>query len=179
MRFRNSLRLLMENFKHVYKILLYQLVVSLVATALCCAFVLPEIMEIWHSEAVQGLIDNSKAFVKAFLAASATDLQVLKGSIFGEGGSVEQIGALLVSMTTEIIWTCIGVMLVYLAKRFVDELFVSTEFFLMNYDDAKREFDACYNCISYVSELADHFGYKEYGTEIRNRFNNLLGVEEE
>ena len=122
MRFRNSLRLLMENFKHVYKILLYQLVVSLVATALCCAFVLPEIMEIWHSEAVQGLIDNSKAFVKAFLAASATDLQVLKGSIFGEGGSVEQIGALLVSMTTEIIWTCIGVMLVYLAKRFVDTL---------------------------------------------------------
>ena len=66
-----------------------------------------------------------------------------------------------------------------LAKRFVEELFVSTEFFLMNYDDAKREFDACYNCISYVAELADHFGYKDYGAEIRKRFNDLLGVEEE
>ena len=66
-----------------------------------------------------------------------------------------------------------------LAKRFVEELFVSSEFFLMNYDETKREFEACYNCISYVSELADHFGYNEYGTELRNRFNNLLGVEEE
>jgi hypothetical protein len=66
-----------------------------------------------------------------------------------------------------------------LAKRFTDEIFVSTEFFLMNYDDAKREFDACYNCISYVSELADHFGQKEYGAQIRTRFNDLLGVEEE
>lgn len=122
MRFRNSLRLLMENFKHVYKILLYQLIVSLIATALCCAFVLPELIEIWNSNAVQGLITNSKAFIKAFLAASATDLQALKGSIFGDGGSVEQIGDLLASMTTEIVWTCIGVALVYLAKRFVDTL---------------------------------------------------------
>ena len=66
-----------------------------------------------------------------------------------------------------------------LAQRFVEELFVSTEFFLMNYDDTKREFDACYNCISYVAELVDHFGYKEYGSELRKRFNDLLGVEEE
>ena len=66
-----------------------------------------------------------------------------------------------------------------LSKRFTDELFVSTEFFLMNYDDAKREFDACYNCISYIADLADHFGDKEYAAEIRDRFNSLLGVEEE
>ena len=66
-----------------------------------------------------------------------------------------------------------------LSKRFVDELFVSTEFFLMNYDDTKREFDSCYNCISYIAELVDHFGYKEYGDELRKRFNDLLGVEEE
>jgi hypothetical protein len=66
-----------------------------------------------------------------------------------------------------------------LARRFEDELFISTEFFLMNYDDLKREFDACYNCISYIAELADHFGYKDYGEEVRKRFNDLLGVEEE
>ena len=65
-----------------------------------------------------------------------------------------------------------------LSKRFVEELFVSTEFFLMNYEETKREFEACYNCISYVSEVVDHFGYNEYGTELRNRFNDLLGVEE-
>jgi hypothetical protein len=66
-----------------------------------------------------------------------------------------------------------------LAKSFEEELFVSTEFFLMNYDEAKREFDACYNCISYIAELADHFGYEEYGAQVRKRFNDLLGVEEE
>ena len=66
-----------------------------------------------------------------------------------------------------------------LSKKFIEELFVSTEFFLYNYDETKREFDACYNCISYVAELADHFGHKEYGAELRKRFNDLLGVEEE
>ena len=64
-----------------------------------------------------------------------------------------------------------------LSKRFIDELFVSTEFFLMNYDDAKREFDACYNCISYIADLADHFGDKAYAKEIRDRFNSLLDLE--
>ena len=65
-----------------------------------------------------------------------------------------------------------------LAKRFMEDIFVSTEFFLMNYDDTKREFDACYNCISYMCELADHFGDKEYAAELRERFNTLLGTEE-
>ena len=65
-----------------------------------------------------------------------------------------------------------------LAKRFMEEIFVSSEFFLMNYDHAKREFDACYNCISYMAELADHFGDKEYASEIRDRFNSMLGTEE-
>ena len=66
-----------------------------------------------------------------------------------------------------------------LARRFTDEIFISTDFFLMNYDRTKREFDACYNCISYIADLADHFGDKEYAAEIRDRFNSLLGVEEE
>jgi hypothetical protein len=65
-----------------------------------------------------------------------------------------------------------------LARRFTDEMFVSSSFFLNNYDAAKREFESCYSCISYVAELADHFGDKEFATEIRNRFNAMLDVEE-
>ena len=65
-----------------------------------------------------------------------------------------------------------------LSKRFIDELFVSTEFFLEYYDFAKREFESCYSCISYVADLTDHFGDKEYAEEIRNRFNSLLDIEE-
>jgi hypothetical protein len=45
------------------------------------------------------------------------------------------------------------------------------------YDVAKREFDACYNCISYVADLSDHYGDKAYAKEIRDRFNALLDFE--
>ena len=57
-----------------------------------------------------------------------------------------------------------------------EQLFVSVGFFLEYYDLAKREFDACYNCISYLAELADHFGHKEYGLELRERFNSMLDI---
>ena len=65
-----------------------------------------------------------------------------------------------------------------LAKRFINELFVSTEFFLNYYDFAQKEFENCYNCISYIADLTDHFGDSDYAEEIRNRFNSLLDIEE-
>ena len=65
-----------------------------------------------------------------------------------------------------------------LAKKFMDEIFVSTEFFLNYYDIAKREFESCYNCISYIADLTDHFGDTDFANEIRNRFNTLLEIEE-
>jgi len=64
-----------------------------------------------------------------------------------------------------------------LAKRFCDELFVSTEFFLNYYDFAQKEFENCYNCISYIADLTDHFGDNEFADQIRNRFNALLDME--
>ena len=63
-----------------------------------------------------------------------------------------------------------------LAKRFCDQIFVSSEFFLDYYDYAKREFDACYNCISYMAELADHFGDEDFANELRQRFNSMLDL---
>ena len=66
-----------------------------------------------------------------------------------------------------------------LARRFIDEIFVSTEFFLNFYDFAKKEFESCYNCISYVADLTDHYGDQDYADEIRDRFNTLLDIEEE
>ncbi len=65
-----------------------------------------------------------------------------------------------------------------LAKRFMDEIFISTEFFLNYYDLAKREFESCYNCISYIADLTDHFGDSDFADETRNRFNALLDIEE-
>ena len=65
-----------------------------------------------------------------------------------------------------------------LSKKFMDQIFVSSEFFLQFYDYAKKEFDACYNCISYVADLADHYGDKEYAAEVRSRFNSMLDIKE-
>ena len=64
-----------------------------------------------------------------------------------------------------------------LSKRFTEQLFKSLEFFLVYYDVAKREFEACYNSISYVVDLSDHYGDKEYANEVRERFNTLLDFE--
>ncbi len=65
-----------------------------------------------------------------------------------------------------------------LAERFVDELMVSANFFLEFYDFAKKDFDSCYRCISYVTELADFNGDKEFAAEARERFNRMLDIEE-
>ncbi len=64
-----------------------------------------------------------------------------------------------------------------LSRRLADELFVSTEFFLEYYDLTKREFENCYQCLSYVSDLAEHYGQKEFAAEVRDRFNALLDIE--
>jgi hypothetical protein len=65
-----------------------------------------------------------------------------------------------------------------LARRFIDEIFVSTEFFLNYYDFAQREFESCYNCISYIADLTDEFGHGDFANETRDRFNALLDIEE-
>lgn len=65
-----------------------------------------------------------------------------------------------------------------LARRFTNEIFLSTRFFLENYDLTKREFDNCFNCISYSADLADHYGDFEFADEIRRKFNKMIGAEE-
>ena len=65
-----------------------------------------------------------------------------------------------------------------LSRRLADELFVSTEFFIEYYDLAKREFENCYQCLSYICDLAEHYGDKEFAAEVRDRFNTLLDIEE-
>ncbi len=120
MRFRNSLRLLMENFKQVYKLLLAKLIIGLVAIALCCAFVLPEVLRIWNSAAVQGLVENFKILFTTMFSADPAKMTAIKDAIFGDGGSIKQVTALLSSMTLELVLTVVGCILVYLVRRYAD-----------------------------------------------------------
>ena len=66
-----------------------------------------------------------------------------------------------------------------LAGRFADELMTSAGFFLNNYDLTRREFDTCYTTLSYLADLADHYGDKDFAEEVRGRFNALLDIPEE
>ena len=122
MRFRNGLRLLMENFKHVYNLLLSKLILSLVATAICCAFVLPELLELWRSAQVQGLVENLSGSLRVLLSADQNEMEALKESLMGPDGSFEQVVGLLATMRLEIILTCLGCTVVYLLKRYVETI---------------------------------------------------------
>ena len=44
---------------------------------------------------------------------------------------------------------------------------------------SKREFEACYNCISYLADLSSHYGYEKYAQELRDDFNAMIGNDEE
>ncbi len=132
MRFRNSIRLLLENFKYVYKMLLYKCIIMLVASALCCAFVLPELIRFWNSEQVVQFLENGKEFLKCFVALDHTGTEAAKQAILGDKGSLSGVLSLLSSMTTELILIVVGVVIVYLLKRFVDTIFHFTTGALLN-----------------------------------------------
>ncbi len=123
MYFRNAMRLLIDNFKNVYKIALYNIIVNVIALAFCSAMILPGLMEIWNHAATQELILEFRAFFTALFSADGATLSKLKDGIFGEGGSLHDVGTLLSSKMASIILVIVGCVLVYLLKRFVETLF--------------------------------------------------------
>ncbi len=132
MRFRNSLKLLMDNFKQVYRLLLAKFIIGLIATALCCAFVLPELSSLWKSTEVQSLVKNLKEFFSAIIAVEMSKVNLLKGEIFDKGGTLSKVTALLASKTLEITLTIVGCVLVYLVKRFAETVCHFTTGSLLN-----------------------------------------------
>ena len=122
MLFRNSIKLLRENFKGVYKILLYKFIVSLVAGALFAAMILPELIEIVNSVETHALWLDIQAMFKAFFAANGRALEMAKASIFGLDGTLNGVVKLILSKMTAIVLTAIGCVAVYLLKRFTETL---------------------------------------------------------
>lgn len=68
MRFRNSTRLLTENFRNVYKILLYGLIVAVVAISLSSALILPNLLDILRSAEAATLVSEVKEFLSALVS---------------------------------------------------------------------------------------------------------------
>ena len=121
MLFGNSLRLLMENFKNVYKILLYKTAVALVAIALSAAIVLPEFNDIWNSTVAQEILVKIREMFTLFLAGNA-EWVAAKDAVFSTNGLLYHLGQLIISRALEITLVAIGCVLIFLLKRFADAL---------------------------------------------------------
>lgn len=132
MRFLNSIRLMIENFKYAYRMLLYKCIIIVVATALCCAFVLPEMSKLWNSEQVQMLSSNVKTFLKCLVALDASGLESAKDALLGESGAVAEVLQMLSIRRTELLLTMVGIVLVYLIKRIADTVCHFTTGALLN-----------------------------------------------
>lgn len=151
MLFRNSLRVLMENFKNAYKILLYKLAIGLIAAALCCAMILPGLNDILQSEPVQNLQQTLSEFLSALFSGHTAELDSAREGLFGENGAFKQLGDLLLARATEIILTLIGCSFVWLLQRFADSLCYFAVGSVIN--DKMEKYATTRLSISYVSNL--------------------------
>ena len=122
MRFSNSIRLLMEDFKQAFKLLAYRLIMSVIVIALCSAFVLPELREIVEADVTKDFIHNFKNIFLSLVEHDVNSPSHYVELVFGENGNVKQLFNFIVSMKLELILVFFGCVLVYLLKRFVDTL---------------------------------------------------------
>ena len=65
-----------------------------------------------------------------------------------------------------------------LAYRFAADLMVSADFFLYNYDYARREFESCCAYLSELEDIADFYGNTDLASAIEKYFTDRLGMEE-
>lgn len=122
MRFANSIRLLMENFKQVFKLLIYRICMAVIVLALCSAFVLPELKEIANEPATQTLVENFKKIFLSMVSHEHGSPHQHIEAVFGQNGNLKQFFNFILTMKTELLLVCLGCVLVYLVKRFVDTL---------------------------------------------------------
>lgn len=109
----------MENFKNVYKILVYQIIVAVVAIALSSALLLPNLLDIVESSQAASVIEYVKEFVKA---VAGGDSGYLAGFQENFKEAVKELLLLVRSKASRIAWSLVGCALVYLFKRFADTL---------------------------------------------------------
>ena len=150
MRFRNTIHLLVENFKNVYKILLYKLIIGLVTGALLCALVLPEIVEIGGSTAWKNLSDGISKFFVALIPGNGGGFETAKDALLDT--YLPQFGTYLLTRMGEIVWISIGGLFIYLLSRFAE---IVCAFALGDTLDDRMQ---TYGEMTFSSSLVKNFG---------------------
>ena len=151
MRFRNSIRLLVENFKSVYKLLAYKVIINLVAIALCCTFILPNLAALLESTPMQALLLDCDRFFKAILSLNSEALLAAKDAILKEDGSLRAVLWMISTHTTRLVLICVGCGLVLFLKRFVETLGYFTTGCLL--DDKMKTYSDTPFISAYIANL--------------------------
>lgn len=151
MRFRNSLRLLMGNFKNAYKILVYNLIVIVIAGAIGAALVYPSLKDILKSQEMSQIFLDIKAFLKAIVTGDNEFLVSFQDKFTGAGGTLRNFIALLKTKISGIIFAVAGGVFIYLIQRFLNTLcFFSVASIL---DDRMATYSETHFWDAYIKEL--------------------------
>lgn len=123
MRFRNALYVAMDNFSNVFKLLLYCIVTAIVFLGLAYTLLSLNLGPIIKSTEVQVLIELVNEFLLALTSGNTAYLQGFN-TVFQE--AIGDFWVMLTSHTAPIIWSVVGLVLLYLLMRFINGLAVCT-----------------------------------------------------
>ena len=121
MRFRNAFHISIDNFSSTYKMLAYRIVTWLVSFSLVFVILrlgLDSIVRSSEADAVRSLLGE---FLRAVATGNSERLQSFQGDL---QATLSDLSALLSAKISGIIWSIIGVCVIYLVTRFLNGLSV-------------------------------------------------------
>lgn len=107
MSIRNSIKLLLNNFSTVWKILFYQTIVFVVFLALISGFVLPNVVYIINNISETGVFENAKNVINAFLERAD-----ITNSIEAFKASMENVSLVLIENDWRLLLSYISVFII-------------------------------------------------------------------
>lgn len=122
MRFRNSFRLMIENFGSVFKMFLCKLIVTVIFTALTAALLVPRLVEITGSTQWIDFVSSIKLFFKAVAGGDVGFLSTFQAEFTGADGAVENLLHLLKDMLPSLVFSLLGIVFFYFLKRIADTI---------------------------------------------------------
>lgn len=121
MRFRNSVRILTDNFSNVYKMLLYRLVTGVIAFSLAYVILTVNLRVIVDSAQVEQIRRLLQEVGAAFASADAEYLQGFQAQFTA---ALKELAVLIGQHISSIVWAVVGLCALYLVSRFVNGLCV-------------------------------------------------------
>lgn len=116
MIFRNSLTILIDNFRKAYKLLLYHLAVSVFMGSIFLAVLIPNLSGIFESEAFIALGNLLGEFVKALISGNYQFLSVFPENFQAAMSAVFDVVA---ARRVVIVLSILGCVIIYLVYRFL------------------------------------------------------------